>query len=349
MSTATTSTDASTGAAAGPDLSVDYLGLKLANPLVVSSCPHTREVSTMLRLQAAGAAAVILPSLFQEEVEAEEMAAMDLMDMGDGFAEFDSSPLAEVDTSGLGPDRHIRRLEEAKAALSIPVIASLNAAQPGSWARYATMLADAGADAIELNLYAVNGDASEDGAAVEDRMLSIISSVKEATHVPLAVKLSQNYQSLSNFAARAKDAGADGLVLFNRFLGPDIDLEDMEVVPKINLSSPAELSVRLRWIAILRSQLKDTSLAATGGVHSPEDIVKALLVGSNVACLASVLLRHGPEHLAGLLAGLRAWLMEHEYESVRQLCGSMSHDAVDNPGEFERAQYIQMISTWSPA
>lgn len=331
------------------DLSCSYLGIPLVSPIVVSSCPHTRHVDTMVQLQQAGAGAVILPSLFQEEVEAEEMASYDLMEVGDGFAEFDSAPLEDIDTSGLGPDRHIRLLEDAKAALSIPVIASLNATRPGSWARYATMMADAGADAIELNLYAVNGDPNQDASAVESRYLSIIEEVKGAVGVPLAVKLSQNFASLSNFAARANSAGADGLVVFNRFYGPDIDLEELAVVPKIELSSPSALRLRLRWVAILRSQMPDVGLAITGGVHSPNDVIKSLLVGADVACVASVLLRHGPQYLAYLLSGVKAWMNEREYESVKQLCGSMRASAVDNPGEFERAQYMSAITTWSPS
>lgn len=329
-----------------PDLRVDYLGLRLSGPVVASASPLTRTVETMLALQEAGASAVVLPSLFQEEVEAEELAALDLMDVGDGFAEFDSAPLSEVDTSGYGPDSHVRLVEEAKDSLSVPVIASVNAERPGGWARYATLMADAGADAIELNPYAVNADPRQSAADVEDRYLRIIEEVKGAVGVPLAVKLSNNYLSLSHFARRARDAGADGLVLFNRFLGPDIDLDELQVVPKVALSTPDELRLRLRWIAILRSQLPELSLGATGGVHSASDVIKALLVGANVAMTTSAVLTHGPGLIATLLRDVHAWLVEHEYESVRQLTGSMRADSVENPGEYERAQYVQAITTW---
>ncbi|WP_116113473.1 dihydroorotate dehydrogenase-like protein [Austwickia chelonae] len=340
MSTPTTVAD--------PQLGTTYLGLKLTSPVVVSANPLTQHVDSLAELERAGAGAVVLPSLFQEEVEAEELEAMRLMDVGDGFAEFDSAPLAEVDASGLGTDRHVRLVAEAKAALKIPVIASVNGSQPGGWARYGKILADAGADAMELNLYGVNTDPRLDANAVEHNYLTIIESVKSAIDVPLAVKLSQNYQSLSNFAQRAKDAGADGLVLFNRFLGPDIDLEEFKVVPRVALSSSAELRLRMRWIAILRSQMPELSLAATGGVHSPTDVLKTLLVGANVACVASVLLQQGPHVLTQLVDGLRAWMVERDYASVEQLCGSMSSSSVDNPGEFERAQYVQAITTWTP-
>ena len=331
----------------GPDLSVSYLGLELSGPIVISASPLTRTVESMQKLEAAGASAVILPSLFQEEVEAEELAAANLMDVGSGFVEFDSAPLADIDTSGYGPDRHVRLVEEAKAGLNIPVIASVNGSRQGGWARYATMMADAGADAVELNLYAVNTDPSVDANGVEARSLGVIEEVKHAIDVPLSVKISQNFQSLSNFAVRARDAGADGLVLFNRFFGPDIDLEELTVTPQISLSSSTELRLRMRWIGILRAQMPDFSLAATGGVHTAEDIIKTLLVGSNVACITSVLLKNGPGYVADLLAGTRSWIAERDYESVRQMCGSMSAASVGNPTEFERAQYMKAITSWS--
>lgn len=343
-----TSTPATANETDGPDLSTTYLGIPLQGPVIASSNPTTRTVESMLALEAAGAAAIVLPSLFQEEVEAEEMAALDLMDMGGEFAEFDSAPLAEVDTSGLGTDRHVRLVEEAKAALKVPVIASVNGTHTSGWARYGKLLADAGADAIELNLYGVNTDPAIDANTLEAQYLSIIASVKSAISVPLAVKLSQNFMSLSNFATRARDAGADGLVLFNRFLGPDIDLEEFQVRPKVALSTPGELRVRMRWIAILRSQLPELSLAATGGVHSSDDVIKTLLVGADVACVASALLQRGPSVITELVNNTRAWMAERDYASVRQLRGSMSSSSVDNPGDFERAQYVEMIKSWSP-
>ncbi|GAB77516.1 dihydroorotate dehydrogenase (fumarate) [Austwickia chelonae] len=331
-----------------PNLNTTYLGMDLRSPLVISSNPTTRTVDSLLDLEQAGAGAVVLPSLFQEEVEAEELAAMQLAEVGDSFAEFGSAPLADVDASGLGTERHLHLVTAAKEALSIPVVASVNGARPGDWARYGKMLAEAGADALELNLYGVNTDPTISAAQVEERYLAIIDEVKQAIDIPLAVKLSQNYQSLSNFAVRAESAGADALVLFNRFLGPDIDLEKLRVVPRVALSTPAELRLRLRWIAILRSQMPGLGLAATGGVHSSEDVVKSLSVGADVACLASSVLAHGPKVITDLLEGLRAWLAAHEYTGVDELRGSMSSSSVDDPGEFERAQYVQAITTWTP-
>lgn len=338
---------ASPATSAGPDLSTTYLGFTLSAPVIASASPTTRTVNSMRALEKAGAAAVVLPSLFQEEVEAEEMAVFDLMGLGQEFVEFDSAPLAEVDTSGLGADRHVRLVREAKDALTIPVIASVNGTHAGGWPRYAKLLADAGADAIELNLYGVNTDPSLDANAMESQYLSIVETVKSVITIPLAVKLSQNYMALSNFARRAMDAGADGLVLFNRFLGPDIDLEEFQVRPKAGLSTPEELRVRMRWIAILRSQLPELSLAATGGVHSAEDVIKSLLVGADVACVASALLQRGPSAVTELVEGVRAWMTEREYDSVQQLRGSMSLRSVDQPGEFERAQYVEAIKSWS--
>ena len=332
---------------AGPDLSVDYLGMRLSGPIVASASPLTRTPASMRALEAAGASAVVLPSLFAEEAEAEELALMDLADLGDGFAEFDSAPLADVDTSGLGVDAHVRLVSEAKAALAIPVIASVNGHRPGGWARYAHLMADAGADAMELNLYAVNADPSIGAGELEARSLRVIAEVKAAVDIPLAVKLSTDYLSLAHFAVAARDAGADGLVLFNRFLGPDIDLDDLTVVPRVELSTPQELRVRLRWIAIVRDVLPQLSLAATGGVHSAHDVIKALLVGANVTMLASALLHHGPAQIDRLLADVRAWLAAHDYDSVRQLTGSMSAGAVPNPGDFERAQYVRAITSYS--
>ena len=327
------------------DLTTSYLGLDLRSPIIASCSPLTGRIESLLALEAAGAGAVVLPSLFQEEVEAEELAASDLMDTGDDFAEFASAPLPDIDIDNLGPNRHLRALREAKAALRIPVIASVNGTRPGDWASYARLLAEAGADAIELNLYSVNTDPDESSAQVEDRYLSIIESVRAGIGVPLAVKLSQHITGLSHFARRAQDAGADGLVLFNRFYGAEIDLDRLVLASRLALSQPDELRLPLRWIGVLRAQRPGLSLAATSGVHSGEDALKALLVGANVACTTSALLLNGADHLREMLAELESWLVEHEYESVRQLQGSMSAANVPHPGEFERAQYMKVITS----
>lgn len=262
------------------DLTTSYLGLDLRAPIIASCSPLTGHEDSLLQLAEAGAGAVVLPSLFQEEAEAEELAASDLMDTGDDFAEFASAPLPEIEFTEIGPARHIDRLRRAKELVDIPVLASVNGSRVGDWARYAQMLAEAGADAIELNLFSVNTDPDESSADVEARYLQIIESVRGRIAVPLAVKLSQHITGLSSFARRIQEAGADGLVLFNRFYGAEVDLDSLTLESRLALSSPDELRFPLRWIGILRAQRPGLSLAATSGVHSGLDAAKALLVGA---------------------------------------------------------------------
>lgn len=326
------------------DLSTSYLGLELSGPIMASCSPLTGRVESLGALQEAGASAVVLPSLFQEEVEAEELAVADLMDTGEQFAEYASAPLPDIDLDNLGPNRHLKLLAAAKDALDIPVFASVNGSRVGDWARYAGLLADAGADAIELNLFSVNADPDESSAQVEDRYLAIIEQVRSRITVPLAVKLSQHITGLSSFARRAESAGANGLVLFNRFYGAEIDVDALTLTSRLALSSPDELRLPLRWIGILRAQRPELSLAATSGVHSGQDAAKALLVGANVACTTSAVLQSGPGKIAAMLTELTDWLVTHEYDSVRQLQGSMSAANVPDPGEFERAQYMKVIT-----
>lgn len=327
------------------ELSTRYLGLDLRTPIIASCSPLTGRLESLQALQEAGAGAVVLPSLFQEEVEAEELAALALQDTGLNFAEFASAPLPDIDWQNLGPDRHLRLLRQAKEVLQIPVLASVNGTRPGDWARYAGLLAEAGADAIELNLYSVNSDPKESSAAVEDRYLAIISMVRAQIEVPLTVKLSQHITGLSSFAHRAEDAGANGLVLFNRFYGAEVDLDAMTLTSRLALSTPEELRFPLRWIGILRAQRPGLSLGATTGVHSGLDAVKALLVGADVACTTSAVIQHGPGWIGRMLDDLEIWLAEHDYESVRQLQGSMSADRVSDPAAFERAQYMKVITS----
>ncbi len=327
------------------DLTTSYLGLELRSPIIASCSPLTGREDSLLQLAGAGAGAVVLPSLFQEEAEAEELAASDLMDTGDDFAEFASAPLPEIEFSEIGPSRHIDWLRKAKELVDLPVLASVNGSRVGDWAKYAQQLAEAGADAVELNLFSVNTDSDESSADVEARYLQIIEAVRGRIQVPLAVKLSQHITGLSCFARRAEEAGADGLVLFNRFYGAEIDLASLSLESRLALSSPDELRFPLRWIGILRAQRPGLSLAATSGVHSGLDALKALLVGANVACTTSALLHNGPGHLGVMLRELDAWLNEHDYESVRQLQGSMSAANVPDPGQFERAQYMKVITS----
>jgi len=330
-----------------PVLATRYLGLELSGPVIASAGPMTGRIDDLMRLEDAGVSAVVLPSLFEEEVIAEEMAFFEAHEQGAGIVAEFASMMPEVPMPDLGPDRHLRLLQEAKARLDIPVIASLNAVNPGSWARYATLMAEAGADALELNLYAVAADPTQSAADVEARYLEVIGEARRAVDVPLAVKLSPFFSSFSHFAARVVEAGADGLVLFNRFYAPDLDLETLEVKPKVALSWPAELRLPLRWLGILRSQLAGTSLAATSGVHSPADVLKALLVGADVACTTSAVLRDGADVVRHLLEGVQEWMGLHDYTGVDQLRGSVSAGSVEDPSTFERSQYIQIITSLS--
>jgi dihydroorotate dehydrogenase (fumarate) len=330
------------------DLRTTYLGLDLRSPIVASAGPLTREPEIAQRLEAAGASAIVLPSLFEEEIVHEEVDLSFALEAGaEHFPEaLEYFPrFAEVDSV---LDHYLATLSELKDALDIPVIASLNATTTGGWVRYAELLANTGADAIELNVYRLAADPEQHAADVEARDLRLIADVVGAVDLPVAVKLGPYYTAMANFARQVAATGAQGLVLFNRFYQPDLDLETRDVVPKIDLSQPWELRLPLRWIAILRPILNPAvSLAATSGVHSGGDVVKALLVGADVAMTTSALLRHGPEHLATLEAGLRAWMTDHDYESVAQLRGSVSTATSEDPAAFERANYLRTLHSWT--
>jgi dihydroorotate dehydrogenase (fumarate) len=331
------------------DLATTYLGLALRSPLVASASPLTGRLESLVAIQEAGAAAVVLPSLFEEEVEDESMTLHERLEAGaDSFAEAtDFFPRLEFDD--IGPARHIRLAAAARDALSVPVIASVNGTTPGGWVRYAQAMAEAGADAIELNLYAVAADPWRSCQTVEADYLDVVRRVRTAVDVPLAVKLSPYLSATAHFARRVVEAGADGLVLFNRFYQPDIDLETLGVLPRVELSQPGELRLPMRWLGILRPQLPHTSLAATTGVHSGTDAAKAILVGADVAMMTSALLRHGPGHVATVEAQLRAWLDERGYASVAQMRGSVSYRAAADPSGYERANYLRTLASYHPA
>ena len=332
------------------DLSTRYLGLELRSPLVVSANPLTREPEAVAKFEEAGAGAIVMPSLFEEEIENEEIELAASLEQGtEGFAEaLDYFP--EVDTFIGEGDRYLRSLEALKRQASVPIVASLNANSVGGWVRFAKLMSDAGADALELNLYRITVDRNMTAAEVEDEDLELIAAVRAAVNVPLAVKLSPFYSAFANFAGKAVEAGANGLVLFNRFYQPDIDLEELAVVPRVSLSHPSELRLPMRWTAILRPQLgPEVGIAATSGIHSGSDAVKALMVGADVAMLASAVLRDGPGKIADIETEMRTWLEENEYNSVTQLRGSASQGSVEDPGTFERAQYIRTLHSWSAA
>jgi dihydroorotate dehydrogenase (fumarate) len=330
------------------DLRTDYLGLPLRSPLVASASPLTGDPAAVERIEAAGAGAIVLPSLFEEEILNEEIELNRSLEAGsEQFVEAtEYFPTVEA-FAGPG-DRYLIRLRDIKRRTAIPVIASLNATSAGGWIDYAERLQDAGADALELNVYRVAADPTMTAADVEAADLDLIAAVRGAIGIPLAVKLSPFYSAMAGFAARAVEAGANGLVLFNRFYQPDLDLETRDVVNRVELSQPWELRLPLRWIAILRPQLgAGVALAATSGIHSGGDAIKALMVGADVAMMTSALLRHGPEHVRHVEADMRAWLVEHEYESVTQLRGSVSQAAVPDPATFERANYMRTLHSWS--
>jgi dihydroorotate dehydrogenase (fumarate) len=330
-----------------PDLSTTYLGLKLASPLVPSASPLTANLDMLKRLEEAGAGAVVLPSLFEEQIEHDQIDLHALLEYGtDSFGEA-LTYFPELDIYNAGSEDYLEHLAAAKEALSIPVIASLNGVSTGGWTRYASLVQETGADALELNVYAVETDPDASAASIEERTLQLVARVRETVTIPLAVKVGPYYSAFANIARHLADAGADGLVLFNRFLQPDIDLETLEVTPQIALSTSAELRLRLRWIAILRGRVPG-SLAATGGVHTAEDVLKLLLVGADVTMLASALLQRGPELLPELRADVEAWLTEREYESVEQLKGSMSQESCPDPAAFERGNYMRALVSYAP-
>jgi dihydroorotate dehydrogenase (fumarate) len=328
------------------DLRSGYLGLELASPVVASASPLTGRIETLQRLEAAGAAAVVLPSLFEEEIVGEALELDRALDLGaEQFGEA-LSYFPDTDFYDLGPERHVRLVEQAKSALEIPVVASVNAVRRGRWARYATLMADAGADAVELNLYSVPADPFQSAAGVEAAYLATVAEVRAAVTVPLAVKLSPFLSSPAHFARQVSEAGADGLVLFNRFYQPEVDLETLEVRPSVELSRPYELRLPLRWTAILRGALPRTSLAATSGVHTGYDVAKALLVGADAVMMASALLRHGPEYLELVTLELEQFMEANGYRSVAEMRGSVSQAAVADPTAFERANYIRVLSSF---
>jgi dihydroorotate dehydrogenase (fumarate) len=329
------------------DLHTRYLGLELRSPLVASASPLTGSLDDLRRLQKAGAGAVVLPSLFQEQLTEEAHVLEQIAGGRFGNRASDWS-LARLHRYNTGPDGYLTLVAQAKANLDIPVIASLNAVDPGTWVQYAPLLEDAGADAVELNIYFVATHFGLPGREIETRCTTLVRSLREQLGIPLAVKLSPYFSAMGNVAVQVVDAGADGLVLFNRFYQPDIDVETLEVTPALSLSTPAELRLPLRWIGILHGHLP-VSLAASTGIHSDLDAVKALLAGADVAMTTSALLRDGPDHLAAMEAELRQWLDHHGHDSVAAVRGAASRRTASDPAAYERANYIRTLITISPS
>ncbi len=329
------------------DLSTSYLGLALKNPIVPSASPLSRDLDTLRRLEDAGAAAVVMYSLFEEQITLESLELNHYLDyFTESYAE-SLTTYPEPESFHMGPDAYLDHIRRAKEALSVPIIGSLNGFTTGGWISYARGIEEAGADALELNVYYLPTNPLRNGAAVEEITLNIVRAVRQSVSIPVAVKLSPYYSSLANLAAQLAEAGANGLVLFNRFYQPDLDIDELEVVPGLKLSTPEELRLPLRWVAILYGRLQ-ADLAITTGVHSGRDVLKSMMAGAQVAMVASELLQNGPERLASMVEEMRAWMQEHEYESVAQMRGSMSQRKVADPGVFERANYMRVLQAWRP-
>lgn len=328
------------------DLTTKYLGMTLTNPLVVSASPLSEDLGNIRRMEDAGAAAVVLPSLFEEQIRVESNALDHFLWQGtESFAE-SLTYIPDMTGYNLGPDGYLEHLRRAKQAVKIPIIGSLNGSSTGGWVGYAKKIEEAGADALELNIYFIPTDTGMGGGQVEQTYVDLVSQVTASVHIPVAVKIGAYFSSLPNTARRLDQSGAAALVLFNRFYQPDFDLENLEVVPNLILSTPHELLLRLNWVAVLYGKVQ-ADLAITGGVHSGLDVLKSMMAGARVAMMTSALLRNGIGHLATVRTELLKWMEEHEYESIHQMQGSMSQRAVADPSAFQRANYVKVLSSYS--
>ena len=330
------------------DLTTTYLGLQLKHPVVAASSPLSKSLDQIRRLEDAGAAAVVMYSLFEEQITHESRELDHYLTRGSDTSAEAAGYFPDMDDYNLGPEGYVDLIAKAKQAVKVPIIGSLNGVSPGGWLQHAKLIEQAGADAIELNLYYLPSDPQLDAATLENNYREVVATVREAVRIPLAVKLSPNFTALPNFAAKLAAAGANGLVLFNRFYQPDFDLDQLEVVPHLSLSASAELRLPLRWTAILHGRIK-ADLALSGGVHTSEDVIKAMMAGAKCTMLASELLMHGTSRIGDLVRGLHTWLNEKEYTSISQMQGSMSQQNVAAPAAFERANYLKTLSSWDEA
>jgi len=327
------------------DLTTTYMGLKLKNPVVPSASPLSASLDSIKKMEDAGAAAITLHSLFEEQIEFEAEALTHFLERGtDSFSEA-LSYFPTVGEYRREPDDYVDLIRQAKEATGIPIIASLNGVSTGGWTSFAKRFEEAGADGVELNVYFIPTNFSLMSYDVEDLYVKLLKEVKKHVKIPVAMKLSPYFSAMPHMADMLDAEGADALVLFNRFYQPDIDIEELEVTPNLQLSTPVEMRLPMRWIAILYGHV-DASMALTSGIHSSEDVIKALMVGADIANVCSVLLKEGPAKIADLLQGVSAWMEEHEYESVQQMKGSMSHRAVAEPAAFERANYMKVLNSY---
>jgi dihydroorotate dehydrogenase (fumarate) len=328
------------------DLTTSYLGLTLKNPLVVSSSPLCQDVANVRRMEDAGASAVVLHSLFEEQIDAESDELDRAITATSSVGPEATSELPELTLPVMGPEAYLKHIQNCKHAVKIPVIASINGTSKGGWVSYAKQMQQAGADALELNIYNLPADASVTSTEVEAGYVELVKAVKEAVTIPVAVKLGPYFSSMANVAKQIDAAGADALVLFNRFYQPDFDLEALEVTPNLILSNPYDLLLRLHWVGVLYGNVK-ADLAITGGVHSAQDVVKSMMAGARVAMLTSALLKRGVSFIDTLQTELLVWLGEHEYDSIKQMQGSMSRRSVPQPQAFERANYMKVLGSYS--
>jgi dihydroorotate dehydrogenase (fumarate) len=327
------------------DLSTTYLGLKLESPLMAGASPLVDDLDMLKRLADAGSSAFVMHSLFEEQLVAEQIATSRYLESpAESFSEA-TTYFPNTEKVALGPDEYLDRIHAIKNVVDLPVIGSLNGTTPGGWLDYARQMETAGIDALELNIYCLPTDLAETGQAMEQRTLEMVKTIKAAVNVPVAVKLSPFYSSFANFAKRLEEAGADGLVLFNRFYQPDIDTDAMEVQSRLTFSDSSELLLRLRWLAILSGRV-NVSLAVTGGVHTGLDAVKSIMCGADAVQMVSAILQKGPEQLRTIKQDLIQWLQQHEYNSLQELKGAMNLAHSPAPKAFERANYVELLKSW---
>jgi len=327
------------------DLTTTYLGLKLKNPIVASASPLSKKLDTARKLEESGVSAIVMYSLFEEQIIHESLELDHYLTRGsESFAEAQTY-LPDLDTYNLGPEKYIAHLSAIKKAVNIPVIGSLNGISKGGWVRYAKKIQDAGADALELNLYYLAADPNLTGQELESAYVELVADIKSSIKIPLSVKLSPSLTSIPNVAKRLVEAGADGLVLFNRFYQPDFDLDSLEIVHSLKLSNSDDLRLPLRWISILYGKIK-ADLALTSGVHDHLDVLKSMMAGAKVTMMASEILENGYERIPAILADLEQWMGEREYKSIQQMQGSMSQQAVAEPAAFERANYMKVLNSY---
>ncbi len=329
------------------ELKTSYLGLTLKNPIVVSPAPISKTLDGIKRLADAGAGAIVMQSLFEEQITEESLRLDQFLSYGTNTYGEALSYFPDLEDYNSGPDRYLERIRLAKEHTDIPIIGSLNGVSTGGWIKYAQKFEEAGADALELNIYFIPTDSAMTGDDVEAMYFEVVSNVKSSIDIPVAVKISPYFSSTANMASQLVDAGADGLVLFNRFFQPDLDLDALEVVPHLVLSTPDNLRLPLRWVAILYGRVQ-ADFAITSGVHDHIGVLQSMMAGAKVAMMTSALLMKGPEYITEVLENLQMWMEEHEYESIEQMQGSMSQQYVAEPAAFERANYMKVLESWRP-